>query len=255
MKRIEPFHDRATVLAQVVPAQTESYTPVSCQLIFKTVDQLVKEMNLTIIKEEFLLHGNGQKQRLRFFFGVPNSEFVRELVIINSYDKSIALRAASGVTVIVCSNGTILGDIKIYRKHTGTVDEEVENFLRDCFVNMLEIYQYAQETKDRYSNVHVDANDIGTILGRLFYEYGYLSSSQLNIVKNQFENPSFDYGVDENSLWAFYQHLTYALTREPANDYLENRRGIQEVIANFYQNTTFIDTLNYEEYSDYEEVN
>lgn len=255
MKRIEPFHDRATVLSQVVPTQTESYTPVSCQLIFETVDRLAKELNVTVTKEEFLLHGNGQKQRLRFFFGVPNSEFVHELVIINSYDKSIALRAASGVTVFVCENGVVLGDIKIYRKHTGTVDEEVENFLRDCFVNMLEIYQHAQETKDRYCSVHVDAQDIGTILGRLFYEYGYLSSSQLNIVKNQFENPSFDYGVDENSLWAFYQHLTYALTREPANDYLENRRGIQEVIANFYQNTTFIDTLNYEEYSDYEEVN
>ena len=255
MKRIEPFSDRATVLAQPVPVQTESYTPVSCQLIFETVDKLAKEMNLTVTKEEFLLHGNGQKQRLRFFFGVENSEFIRELVIINSYDKSIALRAASGTSVFVCSNGTILGDIKIYRKHTGTVDEEIENFLRDCFVNMLEIYQYAQETKDRYANVYLDAQDIGTILGRLFYEYGYLSSSQLNIVKNQFEKPSFDYGVDENSLWAFYQHLTYALTREPADDYLENRRGIQEVIANFYQHATFIDAVDYEDYSDYEEVN
>lgn len=255
MKRIEPFSDRATVLAQPVPVQTESYTPVSCQLIFETVDRLAKELNLTITKEEFLLHGNGQKQRLRFFFGVENSEFVKELVVINSYDKSIALRACAGNTVFVCSNGVMVGEIKIYRKHTGTIDEEVENFLSDCFINMLEIYQYAQETKDRYCSVHVDAQDIGTILGRLFYEYGYLSSSQLNIVKNQFENPSFDYGVDENSLWAFYQHLTYALTRESADDYLENRRGIQEVIASFYLNKTFIDTLNYEEYSDHEEVN
>lgn len=101
MKRIEPISDRSTVLSQAVPAQTESYTPISCQLIFETVDRLAKEMNLVIVKEEFLLHGNGQKQRLRFFFGIPDSEFVRELVVINSYDKSIALRAASGTSVFV----------------------------------------------------------------------------------------------------------------------------------------------------------
>lgn len=253
MKKVVPITDRATVLAQVVPQQTETYTPISCQLIFNTIDRLAKEMNLSITSEEFLLHGSGQKQRLRFFFGVPDSEFIRELVIINSYDKSIALRAASGTSVFICSNGAILGDIKIYRKHTGTIDEELENFLRDCFTNMLEIYEYAQETKDKYADIYLTAEEIGSVLGRLFYEYGYLSSSQLNIVKREFEKPSFSYGVDENCLWQFYQHLTYALNNESADDYLENRRGIQEVVADFYHRKTFIDT-DYNFYDDFEEV-
>lgn len=234
MKKNLPITDRATVLAQTVPQQTESYTPISCELIFKTIDTLSKELNLTVSSEEFLLSGNGNKQRLRFFFGVPNSEFVHELVIINSYDKSIALRAAAGTSVFVCSNGIILGDIKIYRKHTGTIDQEVEQFFRDCFTNMFEIYQYAQETKEAYSEILVNDEEIGTILGRLFYEFEYLSSSQLIIVKKEFEKPSFEYGVDPKSLWAFYQHLTFALGKETADDYIENRRGIQEVIANFY---------------------
>lgn len=229
-----PITDRATVLAQPVPEQTESYTPVSCELIFKTIDRLSKELNLTVSSEEFLLSGNGKKQRLRFFFGVPDSGFTHELVVINSYDKSIALRAAAGTSVFVCSNGIILGDIKIYRKHTGTIDQEVEQFFRDCFTNMFEIYEHAQETKEAYSELILTDEEIGTILGRLFYEYEYLSSSQLNIVKKEFEKPSFEYGVDPKSLWAFYQYLTFALGKETADDYLENRRGIQEVIAEFY---------------------
>lgn len=121
---------------------------------------------------------------------------------------------------------------------------------------MLEIYEYAQETKHKYSNVHVTAEEIGSILGRLFYEYDYLSSSQLNIVKKEFQKPSFNYGVDENSLWAFYQHLTYALSRESADDYIENRRGIQEVIADFYFNKVNLDEIVDEDddYDEYEEL-
>lgn len=237
MKKILPVYDRASLLAIPVPPETESYTPLPVKLIFDTIDSLSNELGLTITKEEFLLHGNGNKQRLRFFFGVPNSDFTRELVLISSYDKSIALRASSGVSVVACSNGTLIGDIKIYRKHTGTVDEELKEFLRDCLVDMQEIYQYAEETRDKYKNVILTPEQIGIVLGRCFFEFEYLSSSQLNIVKEQFKRPKYDYEADPMSLWSFYQHLTYALQNESAVDYLENRRGIQEVIADFYSST------------------
>lgn len=228
--------DRATVLAQNVPVRTESYTPVSCQLIFDTVDKLSEEFKLLLTREEFLLSNRGQQQRLRFFFGTD--EFTKELVVLNSYDKSLALRAASGTNVFICSNGVMIGDIKIYKRHVSTVDEQVEEFLRECFQEMQENLEYMQHTKLAYSSIEITKSFIGETLGKLFYELEYLGSSQLNIVKKQFEKPSYDYGVSPMSLWAFYQHVTYSLTYESANNYLEIRRGIQEYFANYAFNET-----------------
>lgn len=251
MKKIIPVYNRANVLAIPVPEQTETYTPVSAQLIFQTIDEVCEELGLVISEEEFLLHGNGERQRMRFFFNVPGSDFTKELVLISSYDKSIALRAASGTSVFVCKNGTILGDIKIYRKHTGTVDEELKQFLIDSLLNMQEIYQYAEESRDKYKSIILSKEDISLVLGQCFFEFEYLSSTQLNIVKKEFDKPSFDYKSDPMSMWSFYNHLTLAVNGESPSDYLENRRGIQELIVNLYHNKV---NDSYEEYDSYEVI-
>lgn len=242
MKKIIPISDRQVVLNIPVPQETETYTPLPAHLIFGTIDKLCQELGLTITKEEFLLHGNGNKQRMRFFFSVPDSDFTRELVLISSYDKSIALRAASGVTVVVCSNGCLIGDIKIYRKHTGSVDQELEQFLRDCLTDMQTMYQYAEETREKYKSIVLTPEQVSIVLGKCFFELEYLSSSQLNIVKEQFKHPKYDYEADPMSLWSFYQHLTYALQGEPADNYLESRQGIQLLIADLHQ-TLYIDSV------------
>ena len=250
MKRNQIVTDRASILAVPVPAETETYTPVPASLIFNTIDRLCTEFSVNIQSEEFFCGAEGERQRLRFFFNIPNSEFVRELVVINSYNKTIALRAASGTSVFVCSNGMVLGDIKIYRKHTGTIDEEVEQFLRECFVDMMNIYQHAEATKQAYSDIIITKQEVAHILGECFFEYEYLTSSQLNIVKKEFEKPSFNYGVDPNSLWQFYNHLTYALQKEDPGDYLNTRIGIQKMIAEFYERVSPFEEVEYTEFDE-----
>lgn len=99
--------------------------------------------------------------------------------------------------------------------------------------DMIEQEEMVAWNKKNYSDIFIDDQFIGETLGRLYYEYNYLSSTQLNIIKGQFEKPSYDYKVHPRSLWAFYQHVTYALTFETAGDYLETRRGIQEYFANY----------------------
>ncbi len=237
------YTDRTPALAVYVPEKTESYTPVPTKLIFDTVDRLADEFKLVICGEQHLLSERGQVQRLRFFFS-KGEEFTKELVIVNSYNKSLALRAASGTNVYICSNGVIVGDIKIYRKHTGDVDKEVEGFIRECMTDMIEQQEMAQTNKKLFSQISVDNQFIGETLGRFFYEFEYLNTTQLNIVKKEFEKPTFDYKVAPMSLWAFYQHVTYALTFETAHNYLETRRGIQEYFADYVHRLSQYQILN-----------
>lgn len=228
---------RAEINNVVIPPRTESYTPISCKLIFDTVDRLAEEFKIVLTGEQHLLSSKGKVQRLRFFFS-KNGDFTKELVVLNSYDKSLALRAASGTNVYICSNGVIVGDIKIYRKHTSDVDLEIEGFIRDCMQDMINQEVLANDYKEKFSNLIVDEEFIGTTLGRFFFEFDCLSSTQLNMIKAEFKKPSFDYGVHPMSLWAFYQHVTYALTFETAHDYLDNRTTIQKYFADYYWKAT-----------------
>lgn len=225
------FSDRNSVLKVPVPPKTESYTPISCQLIFETIDNLSKEFNINLTQEEFLLSSGGRQQRLRFFFG--SGEFVKELVVLNSYDKSIALRAASGTNVFICSNGVMVGDIKIYKRHVSNVDDQIEDFLRECFQEMEENIDYIRHIKVSYSNFLLDRESISNILGQLFFKLNLLSTTQLNTIKREYEKPSYDYGTDPLSMWTLYQHVTFSMRYETALNYLETRRSIQKYFADY----------------------
>ena len=227
---------RADLLAIPTPVKTASYTPITCEQIFNTLDKLCLEFGISVKSENFTIRRHGDQQRMRFFFDGNIDTFSKELVIINSYNKSIALRAAAGTSVVVCSNGVLVGNIKIYKKHTSNVDVLFEEFLRDCIADMTNLYQFAEDTAAEYKDVILTEEDIARYLGEMFFSEDTLSSTQLNIVKREFEKPSYDYGCDPYSLWAFYQHLTLALNKENVEDYLETRIAIQENIGNIYLN-------------------
>lgn len=249
-KKLKTFTDRASLLAVAVPQRTESYTPISIQSIFETIDRLVKERGLVISGEEFFMSSQGQRQRLRFFFHGDDAEFKRELIMISSYDKSIALRGAAGMNVFVCSNGVIVGDILIYNKHTGAVDEKLDDFLNSCFVEMENAYRHILETSASFKKTIINEEAIGQIVGECLWKE-YISSSAFHIIKKEYEKPSYNYNCDPKSLWALYNHVTLAMKDQRPENYLENRQGVQEVFAKFYNdyNNDYIT-----DYTFYEEV-
>ena len=54
---------------------------------------------------------------MKFMFDTNNDRFKFEIVVINSYNKSISLRAAGGAAVFACFNGMVIGDYRIQEKH------------------------------------------------------------------------------------------------------------------------------------------
>ena len=48
------------------------------------------------------------------------------------------------------------------------------------------------------------------LLGRLFVEEKLIDSQQIGIVKSEIEKPSFNYGVDPDTAWMFYNNVTHA---------------------------------------------
>ena len=60
------------------------------------------------------------------------------------------------------------------------------------------------------------------LIGRMFIEEQFIAATQINIIKGQLKNPSFDYGADTDSLWQLYQHTTFAMKEVHPSEWMGN---------------------------------
>jgi len=69
------------------------------------------------------------------------------------------------------------------------------------------------------------------MLGVLFAEYEILTTEQMSVVKQQMDKPSYDYNCEVNSLWAFYNHVTYAMKKAHPRDWMDDQRKLHWYIT------------------------
>lgn len=229
------FLSKTELLEIPVPPQTETYVPVPCELIIDYVEGLVKEKQFLTYESEFMVSRSGQQQRLRFFFSTESDpDFVQELCVVNSYDKSIAFRSASGASVYICTNGSMLGDVKMYSKHTGDILDDLTEFLKGTSDNMRKDLEKLQGMYDFGKDVLIDDFDKARILGTCFLNDA-LTSSQLNFIKEQMKESQYDYGVAEDTFWHFYQICTLSLNTTNPTDYFERRKFVEAIFYKLYE--------------------
>jgi hypothetical protein len=82
--------------------------------------------------------------------------------------------------------------------------------------------------------ITVDNQTKGSILGRLYFEKELLSSEQLNTIKTQFKTPKFDYNSEGDSLWTFYNYISYSLQRAHPKTWMDQQRLINWFLCDMF---------------------
>jgi len=141
----------------------------------------------------------------------------------NSYDKSKRFSCCIGANVIVCGNGLVAGEINYARKHIGTADYDIIKQISKQVDEASKTYKELIDDKDELVNTDIDYSKQCELLGRLFAEEEILDPGQLSIVKNEMKEPSYDYGVDNKSAWAFYNHVTHAMKKTHPKTWMEDQ--------------------------------
>jgi Domain of unknown function (DUF932) len=185
------------------------YRSVPLKEIFDILDELTGEAGWTLSSEYHQTASKGQQHLLRFAYDTHNPLFKFEIVILNSYNKTIALKVAAGVSVTACFNGMICGEFVIDRKHTGSVKEDLSAFFKG-FINKKDAaVAEAEEMWKVFNETEINKFDIYCLLGELFMR-DCLNTQQLNAVKNEIElNVQYE-GCTDKSLNLLYQHVTFA---------------------------------------------
>jgi len=211
------------VLNAPIPEQTRTYKPVSHgQLIDLTLNGIEKA-GFKLDKELYSAAKGGAIANGRFTISnVMDSEMQLEVGWQNSYDKSLTLKFALGVRIMICQNGCVSGDYGAFkRKHVGAVQTFTPNAITEYIKRAGESFKLMQDIREQTKQIEVSKRVQAELIGRMMIEDQIIQSTQLNIIERELKKPTYDYGA-KDSLWELYQFTTFSMRQSHPSLWMDN---------------------------------
>jgi len=225
--------DKSFILNTSVPTQTRTYKPISHgQLIDLSLNSL-NEAGFQLEKSIYSSSNEGKQATGRYIISnIADSDMKLMMGWQNSYDKKLSLKFAIGASIIICENGSCKGDIGYFKKkHMGEVQEFTPKNIPEFIKKAQDIFEEMQKEKERLKQIEISKRIQGELLGRMFIDDAIITSTQLNIIKREIENPSYNYNIP-GSAWELYNHCTHALKEDHPAYYFSRHKDVY----NFFEN-------------------
>ncbi len=211
-----------------LPTHGKTYTVVSHKSVIANSKKKLKDLGFTITRE--LYRSNKDANVAQGIYHIIHDTAVNDPELgmmfawTNSYDKSTRFQCGIGAHVFVCSNGLIHGDLSTYgRKHTGNADADIDSHIAAQIGLANHKFKQLVTHKELMKTLNLSTTKQAELLGRLFVEEKLLDSQQLSIVKSEMEKSSYNYGVDPDTAWMFYNNVTHALKKTHPRRWMDNQ--------------------------------
>ena len=211
------------LLTADIPAETKTYKPVTHEQLMDLTLESIQGAGFKLDKEMYSSAREGNVANGRYTISnVADSEMQLEIGWQNSYDKSLSLKFAIGTRIFICQNGCVSGDYGAFRKkHQGEIQTFTPNAITEYIKQAGDAFRKLQSERERMKNIEMTKRTTAELIGRMYIEECLIESTQLNIIKREVANPSFDYGAP-GSMWELYQHTTYALKGSHPSSWMNN---------------------------------
>lgn len=219
--------DRDFLTKVPIPAQTETYKPVSHGSLISLTIRAIKECGFNLEREVYSASADGNVANGKYLIRFGNDSDISIMIAWqNSYNKKVSLKFAIGTWVFVCENGNVSGDMGAFKsKHIGDVQEVTPERIREYICQAAETFYDMVKVKDEMKDIAVSERLRAEIIGRMFILEEVITSTQLNIIKREFKEPTHDYDAP-GSAWEFYNYCTFALKDSHPRYWLEAQQYI-----------------------------
>ena len=221
------------IIGTEIPEKTKSYTPVSHGSIITRIEEMCESNSLSIVDRSYQTDSGYNKVTGKYTLNLKDDDIGCMLAFQNSYDKTMSAKFAVGASVFICSNGMVLGDHTMKRKHTGTSDFDLTYFIEDAINASVDNFKKTINLRDEMKDVTISENVLNELIGEMFIQDNILRTEQLTFMRKEYKNPTFDYGVDKNNLWNIYNLFTDSIERKSHPSlYFKQHRSVTEHIQN-----------------------
>jgi hypothetical protein len=221
------------LLTAEIPQETKTYKPITHQQLIDLTLESIHQAGFELDKETYSAAREGNVANGRYTItNVADSEMQLQIGWQNSYDKSMSLKFAIGTRIFICSNGCVSGDYGAFRKkHVGEIQTFTPTAITEYIKQAGDAFQKMQSDRENMKAIELTKRTTAELIGRMIIEENIIESTQLNIIRGQIENPSFDYGAP-GSLWELYQHTTYAMKEVHPSLWMRNHINAHTFFVN-----------------------
>jgi hypothetical protein len=220
-----------------VPMSTSTYKPISHKNIYEQTKSLLDKSGIEVANEYFQTNGKGTQLITTMDIKYPGiEEMGMRLAFRNSYDKTMSVGYVAGANVWICGNGMVSGELKFTRKHTGTVVSDLELTIEETIEqleeNFLKLVRHSKQMKE----IELSKRAVSSLVGRFYLEEDLVTSTQLNVIKRQLEEPAYDEFSDP-TLWSLYNHATFAFKEATPMNYIKQHAKLHDFIETEFELT------------------
>lgn len=214
--------EREEVGAVLTPDRTRSHVPIPHLELVESVETALKVANIRVIGEHHALSKDDNR-----YFGmlkverpdIPSAEvggttYNWVVGIRNSHDKSLASGIVAGTQIFVCDNLAFNGDIKLSRKHTAGIAQDLPGLVSRAVQRLDE--KWGSFEKLVYAMQEYSVSDLAAhdIIIRA-YDHGAIPNADIRKVLDEWRVPTFEEFKPRN-LWSLFNAFTYVLNRGKA---------------------------------------
>lgn len=226
-----------SLMNTVAPNATSTYTPISHSSIIEAVHARCEQRGIKIADKKYQTDKAMNKMTGKFALEMGDGEMHCMIGFQNSYDKSMSVKCATGGSVIICSNGMVLGDHVFKSKHNGNSDRHVLYFIDQAILASHAKFGQTVELREAFKKINFTENSVNELVGQLFLKEEILRMNQLSVIQKEYRNPTHDYNVNKNNLWNIYNLCTYAIEKQShPTIYLKQHQELTQ-----FMKTRFID--------------
>jgi hypothetical protein len=221
------------ILGATIPAESKTYKPFSHQEVIDITLNSIATSGFTLDKESYSSCRDHNVAVGRYTIkDVADPEMQLEISWLNSYNKTKRLTWGIGSQVRICMNGMISADMGAFKKkHQGNIQDYSPRAIVEYVKRAADVFRQMQRERDEMKQIEVNKTITAHILGEMFLQEDFITTTQLNIIKREISNPTHDYNSDK-SMWELYNFVTFSLKDLHPSLYLTNHMDAHRYFVN-----------------------
>jgi|SRR6478736_5166422 len=215
MTKEKPTYEisRGLLVAAPVPPDTRTYKAFAHEKVIDLTLNALNDAGFVLDSESYKATSDQQIAIGKYTIkSVADSEMQLQIAWLNSYNKAKRLTWGIGGQVFICGNGMISADLGAFKKkHQGEIQDYSPKAITEYVKKAADVFREMQREREEMKKVEVDKTITAHILGEMFLNEDFITTTQLNIIKREIEHPTYNYNAPDNSLWSLYNHTTLAM--------------------------------------------
>ena len=211
-----------------LPQHGGRYTVISHKFIIETALQELANAGLVVEKELYRSSIDGNVATgIYHIKHDQDDELGMVFTWANSYDKTMRFKCATGAYVKCSGNLILKKELGAWnRKHTGNADNEAHETIKFQISNAAINFARILQDKAKMKKITLNMETRASMLGKLYLDKELLSSEQMNTVKSLIKTPKHDYNAEADTLWTYYNILSYSLQKAHPKTWMDQQRLI-----------------------------